>query len=53
MDPINIEKLNLKLKNEAVRKAVRKMGYVYKKKTLHASERERSRCGQSEKRMDK
>ena len=48
-----IEKLNLKLKNEAVRKAVRKMGYVYKKKTLHASERERSRCGQSEKRMDK
>lgn len=44
-----IEKLNLKLKNEAVRK----MGYVYKKKTLHASERERSRCGQSEKRMDK
>ena len=30
-----------------------KMGYVYKKKTLHASERERSRCGQSEKRMDK
>ncbi len=44
-----IEKLNLKVKNEAVRKAVIKMGYVYKKKSLHASERERSRCGQSAK----
>ncbi len=32
-----IEKLNLKIKNEAVRKAVIKMGYVYKKKSLHAS----------------
>ncbi len=44
-----IEKLNLKVKNEAVRKAVIKMGYVYKKKSLHASERERSRCGRSAK----
>lgn len=44
-----IEKLNLKLKNEAVRKT----GYEYKKKTLHASEHERSRCGKSAKRMDK
>jgi transposase len=44
-----IEKLNLKLKNEAVRKAVIKMGYVYKKKSVHASERERSRCGSAEK----
>lgn len=39
-----IEKLNLKLKNEAVRRAVRKMGFVYKKKSLHATERHRSRC---------
>lgn len=39
-----IEKLNLNLKNEAVRKAVRKMGFVRKKKSIHASERDRSRC---------
>lgn len=44
-----IEKLNLKLKNEAVRRIVRKMGFVYKKKSLHASERERSRCNRTEK----
>ena len=40
-----IEKLDLHVANETVRKAVIKMGYVYKKKSLHASERERSRCG--------
>ena len=39
-----IEKLNLKAVNETVRKAVVKMGYVYKKKSLYASERERPRC---------
>ena len=39
-----IEKLELHVTNECVRKAVIKMGYVYKKKSLHASERERSRC---------
>ena len=39
-----IEKLNLSATNEAVRKTVIKMGYRYKKKSLHASERERSRC---------
>ena len=36
-----IEKLELKATNETVRKAVIKMGYKYKKKSLHASERER------------
>jgi len=36
-----IEKLNLYVTNETVRKAVIKMGYVYKKKSLYASERER------------
>lgn len=40
-----IEKLKLNVVNETVRKAVKKMGYVYKKKSLHASERERLRCG--------
>lgn len=39
-----IEKLNLKATNEAVRKTVIKLGYTYKKKSLHACERERSRC---------
>ena len=33
-----IEKLCLKVTNETVRKAVVKMGYVYKKKSLYASE---------------
>jgi len=48
-----IDKLNLKVKNEALRKAVIKMGYVYKKKSLHASEHHRSRCGQLARGMDK
>jgi len=39
-----IERLNLNVTNETVRKAVIKMGYVYKKKSLYASERERPRC---------
>ena len=39
-----IEKLDLHVTNETVRKAVIKMGYVYKKKSLYASERERPRC---------
>lgn len=44
-----IEKLNIKLHYETVRKVARKMGFVYKKKSLHASERERSRYGRSAK----
>lgn len=36
-----IEKLNLNVSNETVRRAVIKMGYVYKKKSLNASERYR------------
>ncbi len=39
-----IEKLNLKAVNETVRKEVVKIGYVYKKKSLHATEHERPRC---------
>ena len=39
-----IEKLDLHVANETVCKAVIKMGYVYKKKSLYASERERPRC---------
>lgn len=46
-----IEKLHLKAVNETVRKAVIKMGYVYKKKSLHASERERPRCSSKKGRL--
>ena len=47
-----IEKLNLHVANETVRKAVIKMGYIYKKKSFHASERERSRCECEKKKVD-
>ena len=36
--------LNLTVCEETIRKAVLKLGYVYKKKSLHASEQERPRC---------
>ena len=39
-----IEKLDLHVTNETVRKAVIKMGFVRKKKSLHATEHECSRC---------
>lgn len=38
------EKLALPVSEETVRRDVVKMGFVYKKKSLHASECERSRC---------
>ena len=47
-----IEKLNLHVSNETVRTKVIKLGYTYKKKSLHASERERSRCKGTKKKMD-
>ena len=46
------EKLKLTVSDETVRRAVIKMGYVYKKKSLHASERERSRCKCKKKKLD-
>ncbi len=45
------EKLNLPVSEENIREKVVQMGFVYKKKSLHASERERSRCGRTAKRM--
>ena len=39
-----IDKFGLYVCNETVRKAVIKLGYSYKKKSLHASEQERPRC---------
>ena len=45
-----MEKLQLHVSDETVRKAILKLGYVYKKKPLHASEQERPRCqGEAEK----
>lgn len=38
------EKLELKASYSTVERAVNKMGYTYKKKSLHATERERTRC---------
>lgn len=39
-----MDSLHLKVSDETVRKAILKLGYVYKKKSLHASEQERPRC---------
>lgn len=47
------EKLQLHVSDETVRKAVLKLGYVYKKKSLHASERERPRCHREKGSMEK
>ena len=38
------EKLNLTVSYSTVERAIRKMGYTIKKKSLHASERDRLRC---------
>lgn len=47
------EKLQLSVSDETVRKAVLKLGYVYKKKSLHASEQERPRCQSQKETMEK
>lgn len=47
------EGLQLPVSDETIRRAVVKMGYVYKKKSLHASEQERSRCQTQTGRVEK
>ena len=47
------EGLQLLVSDETVRRAVVKMGYVYKKKSLHASEQERPRCQEQTGRVEK
>ena len=47
-----IEKQGLSVSNETVRKAVIGLGYVYKKKSFYAAERERIRCGGSERSLE-
>ena len=48
-----IDKLGLHVCNETVRKAVIKLGYSYKKKSLHASEQERPRCRGKTQKLEK
>ena len=48
-----IETLHLTVSNETVRKTVRQLGYRRKKKSLHASEQERPRCGAKEKKLER
>ena len=47
-----IEKKGLSVRNETVRKAVIGLGYVYKKKSFYAAERERVRCQSSERSLE-
>ena len=47
------EELNLPVCEETIRKAVLKLGYVYKKKSMHASEQERPRCTGTESELGK
>ena len=46
------EELNLPVCEETVRKAVLKLGYVYKKKSMHVSEQERPRCTGAESELE-
>ena len=52
MDEI-IETLHLTVSNETVRKTVRQLGYRRKKKSLHANEQERPRCGREEAKLER
>lgn len=47
-----IEKRGLSVSNETVRKAVIGLGYVYKKKSFYAAERERVRCCGNERKLE-
>jgi len=47
-----VEKLNLPVGIETVRRRLRAMGYRRKKKMIHASEQERPRCTGKERRME-
>ena len=47
-----VEKLNLPVGIETVRRAIQAMGYRRKKKMIHASEQERPRCAGQERTME-
>ena len=48
-----LEKLQLHVSDETVRKAILKLGYVYKKKSLHAAEQERPRCPEQMEKLER
>ena len=48
-----IETLNLPVSIDTVWRFLQKQGYRRKKKSLHASEQERPRCGSEEKRLER
>ena len=48
-----IDTLQLHVSDETVRKTILKLGYVYKKKSLYASEQERPRCTTEAQRLEK
>lgn len=48
-----MEKLQFYVSDETVRKVVLKLGYVYKKKSLHVSEQERPRCSGETKKLER
>ena len=48
-----IEKQGLSVSNETVRKAVIRLGYVYKKKSFYAAERDRVRCCGGERSLER
>ena len=47
-----VEKLNLSVGIETVRRSIQAMGYRRKKKMIHASEQERPRCAGQERTME-
>ncbi len=47
-----VEKLELPVRIETVRRAIQAMGYRRKKKMIHASEQERPRCAGQERTME-
>ncbi len=48
-----LEELQLGVSYSTVERAIKAMGYTLKKKTLHASERDRLRCGGKEKAVER
>lgn len=47
-----IEELHLPVSKETVRRVLCKMGYTFKKKSMHATEKERPRCAEQKRGME-
>ena len=48
-----IEELHLPVSRETVRRVLCKMGYTFKKKSMHATEKERPRCAEQKRSMER